>query len=445
MSTHITISREGQQFGPYSVAEVTTHLETGAIVADDWAWTEGMVEWRPLKDVVNIATEETEAPPETIDHIEEASIPPVGASDGLHEPTHVPAPLNQILRFPEGHFQPSQLEPRPEDAATVSWEELTALEERPVSVVELKFTAEELRATFNSEFPNRIVRCIANGKGFAELQLIYLPLYLVKVEATFTLQQKQRMQDDAQQVPCPMCHGHGRMPFQNCSCSYCNGNGSIWKRPEYWVPMDDSSYETSGTYVFARTSETGDTAFCDLSQDALVGILEDSQPPSQPPNLLIRQPIALDLSNIVRRKVYVEVERRVLKSETSNRKINLQIDDTRITSVKSVLYPIWLGNCYLNDKLLPIQFDGVKGDFYLEYATDDSWSIAIASTIVTFLIYCFGIAGCENLGLAAFIVNALAWGIFAYRTPEMHWMRVLLFALIGFVAGSFFAMFLPGH
>lgn len=54
MSAQIKISREGQQYGPYSMEDLTSHLASGAISPDDLAWTEGMEEWKPLREIVSV-------------------------------------------------------------------------------------------------------------------------------------------------------------------------------------------------------------------------------------------------------------------------------------------------------------------------------------------------------------------------------------------------------
>lgn len=62
MSAQITISRDGQHYGPYSMEDLTGHLESGSIVPDDLAWMEGMEEWRPLREIVDIEGQSS-APP----------------------------------------------------------------------------------------------------------------------------------------------------------------------------------------------------------------------------------------------------------------------------------------------------------------------------------------------------------------------------------------------
>jgi|GEM_PF-3264312 len=49
----IHISRDGQQFGPYSEEEIKQHIEAGKFSQDDLAWTEGQADWTPLSNVLH--------------------------------------------------------------------------------------------------------------------------------------------------------------------------------------------------------------------------------------------------------------------------------------------------------------------------------------------------------------------------------------------------------
>ena len=49
---NIHISRDGQQFGPYTLEDAQTHLASGSLLPHDLAWVEGATEWRPLSEVV---------------------------------------------------------------------------------------------------------------------------------------------------------------------------------------------------------------------------------------------------------------------------------------------------------------------------------------------------------------------------------------------------------
>jgi hypothetical protein len=46
--SEIRISRSGEEFGPFSPAEVVAHVAEGRIVATDLAWRDGMAGWEPL-------------------------------------------------------------------------------------------------------------------------------------------------------------------------------------------------------------------------------------------------------------------------------------------------------------------------------------------------------------------------------------------------------------
>jgi len=50
---NVTIYREGQQYGPYSLEEIRTHLASGALQREtDLAWHEGLTEWLPLDQLL---------------------------------------------------------------------------------------------------------------------------------------------------------------------------------------------------------------------------------------------------------------------------------------------------------------------------------------------------------------------------------------------------------
>jgi uncharacterized RDD family membrane protein YckC len=49
---NILIHRNGEQYGPYGLEEVRGHLRDGAISADDLAWSDGMPDWRPLREIL---------------------------------------------------------------------------------------------------------------------------------------------------------------------------------------------------------------------------------------------------------------------------------------------------------------------------------------------------------------------------------------------------------
>src|SRR5690349_20215802 len=45
----IFLSRNGQQFGPYTVEWLETFVAEGKVSEDDFAWTRGRAEWVPLR------------------------------------------------------------------------------------------------------------------------------------------------------------------------------------------------------------------------------------------------------------------------------------------------------------------------------------------------------------------------------------------------------------
>jgi len=50
----VLIIRNGQQFGPYPIAQANAMLSNGELLADDMAWYEGEADWKPIKQVPGI-------------------------------------------------------------------------------------------------------------------------------------------------------------------------------------------------------------------------------------------------------------------------------------------------------------------------------------------------------------------------------------------------------
>ena len=48
----IHVSRDGQQFGPYTQEDARAYLADGSLLATDLGWTEGSAEWVPLPQLV---------------------------------------------------------------------------------------------------------------------------------------------------------------------------------------------------------------------------------------------------------------------------------------------------------------------------------------------------------------------------------------------------------
>lgn len=51
-----TISRDGQEFGPYSLADVQRYVGTGNILLTDLARADGMTDWNPVSQVIGTIT-----------------------------------------------------------------------------------------------------------------------------------------------------------------------------------------------------------------------------------------------------------------------------------------------------------------------------------------------------------------------------------------------------
>jgi hypothetical protein len=70
----IHISRNDEQFGPYSREEVASYLEDGSLVPNDFAWHEDLTDWKPLSEVVQVPAP---APVQDVPSSDLVSDPPV--------------------------------------------------------------------------------------------------------------------------------------------------------------------------------------------------------------------------------------------------------------------------------------------------------------------------------------------------------------------------------
>ena len=49
----IHVSRDGQQFGPYTPEDVQAYLADGSLLTTDLGWVEGTADWVPLPQLVS--------------------------------------------------------------------------------------------------------------------------------------------------------------------------------------------------------------------------------------------------------------------------------------------------------------------------------------------------------------------------------------------------------
>lgn len=77
MPKDFMVSRDGQQYGPYSTEDLQQYLNEGKIDLDDFVWSEGMDEWRPLREVR--------------DQLASPSIKPSDIQGKIHEGLVIPA------------------------------------------------------------------------------------------------------------------------------------------------------------------------------------------------------------------------------------------------------------------------------------------------------------------------------------------------------------------
>jgi hypothetical protein len=60
---HISIARNGQKFGPYTIEQVNEYLASGQLLHSDLAWYEGLPEWIPLGTLEGISVAPPPPPP----------------------------------------------------------------------------------------------------------------------------------------------------------------------------------------------------------------------------------------------------------------------------------------------------------------------------------------------------------------------------------------------
>jgi competence protein ComGC len=77
MNIHIT--RDGKQFGPYTLAEVNSSLQAGTLRPEDLAWQDGMADWVPLRTITGVSlpsVAQRPPPPPPAAGMPPASVPP---------------------------------------------------------------------------------------------------------------------------------------------------------------------------------------------------------------------------------------------------------------------------------------------------------------------------------------------------------------------------------
>lgn len=52
---NVVVTRDGQQFGPYTPEEVRAYIASGQLFASDLAWFEGAADWMPLSSVPGLS------------------------------------------------------------------------------------------------------------------------------------------------------------------------------------------------------------------------------------------------------------------------------------------------------------------------------------------------------------------------------------------------------
>ena len=119
------ISREGQQFGPYSIEQARDYMASGNLLAEDLAWHDGAAEWVPLAQVPGVvpAARAGAAPRDWIPPLRSAtSSAPKATASGVVR--NVPVreaviePVQQAAPSLSGDDKPTLQRPSPEMKAS---------------------------------------------------------------------------------------------------------------------------------------------------------------------------------------------------------------------------------------------------------------------------------------------------------------------------------------
>jgi hypothetical protein len=88
------LTRNGQQFGPYSLADLQRYLASGHIVPTDLVRSEAMADWAPVQEVVGTVPVASAPPPTSYGQIPNYGAPgvypPTGAARGVALPPDMP-------------------------------------------------------------------------------------------------------------------------------------------------------------------------------------------------------------------------------------------------------------------------------------------------------------------------------------------------------------------
>jgi len=77
------ILRNGEQYGPYSPADIERYLTVGGIVVTDLARTDEMNQWLPLADIIR----NTPPPPTAVEDLDAGRGSEQGPASAGHEPS----------------------------------------------------------------------------------------------------------------------------------------------------------------------------------------------------------------------------------------------------------------------------------------------------------------------------------------------------------------------
>jgi hypothetical protein len=63
LRSQIYVSHDGKKLGPYSAKQIEAKIYQGKLTADDLGWHEGLPEWRPLAEIMNMMGFDVSGPP----------------------------------------------------------------------------------------------------------------------------------------------------------------------------------------------------------------------------------------------------------------------------------------------------------------------------------------------------------------------------------------------
>ncbi|MEM1223943.1 MAG: DUF4339 domain-containing protein [Verrucomicrobiota bacterium] len=76
------VSKDGQQWGPYTEEELRSHVSTHSFSRDELAWHEGAKAWKPIHELITLASAAPPPPAPTVNVVANVTSPRQGRQTG---------------------------------------------------------------------------------------------------------------------------------------------------------------------------------------------------------------------------------------------------------------------------------------------------------------------------------------------------------------------------